>query len=330
MNTETNSIELSRTVLNEAADWVLRIEESPEILTTEAFEAWLYASAAHRSAFAMMSNTWGATAGVMASQKAPRSDQRARGFQFQSLMSRPAAWMSMAGVFMACAAALVFSADLGTEAVQWQAAYSTDTAEIKNVQLADGTELFLDARSTADAAFTEHSRVLTLQSGRLFVDVQRDESKPFVVELNDETEFTALGTAYAVERLNDGWRLEVYEGQVRVDGLSRPLVLTADEGAQFTSNQLARFDMKNTLVVEQPNWASERIVFDGETLEEALIAFARYSDDTISVDGARLKSFRISGTFKLTEPDAFVETVSQLTGARAIREGSKIRLRQDG
>ena len=306
-----------------AADWVLKIEDEPALLTSEAFERWLHEDPAHSAAFARVSNTWRAAGELSPPPELETSEltlpllERVQ----RSASWRPRLWAPLGGGLAACAVLLLVMTGRPVSEPVWSSQFRTETAQIQTYELADGTTLVLDARSRASAQFDADFRTVELAEGRLFVDVERDEDKPFRVALGDVV-FSALGTSYAVERLDDGWRLEVYEGRVRANGLGELIVLGEDEALSFSNGALSRSSVGQTLETQLPDWTSQRVVFDAVALETAVDAFQRYSDEGIVVQGDALKAFRVSGVFRLTEPEAFIQTVSQLTGADIITDGS--------
>lgn len=323
MSIDSQKKDATRDIHRAAADWVLKIEDEPALLTSEVFERWLHADPAHSAAFARVSNTWRA-----AGELSPAPEMQGAGQPIpvverlvRSAFWRPRLWAPLGAGLAACAVlVLVMTGRPVTEPV-WSSQFRTETAQIQTYELADGTTLVLDARSSASAKFDADFRTVELAEGRLFVDVERDEDKPFRVALGD-MEFSALGTSYAVERLDDGWRLEVYEGRVLANGLGEHIVLGEDEALSFSDGALSRSSVGQTLENQLPDWTSQRVVFDAVALEAAVDAFQRYSDEDIVVQGDALKAFRVSGVFRLTEPDAFIQTVSQLTGADIITDGS--------
>lgn len=312
------------TILEDAADWLLRIEEAPETLTSESFERWLHADPRHVSAFNSMANEWRAagdipiTTGAGAPREAVRSSHSGFGGLIDRLRTPWVAGGMGALAAAAIAVALVFlpMTGAGTDVT----AYATGTGEISEYGLSDGSTLVLDAKSSVRVTLGKASRQVSLESGRIFVDVQPDAARPFRVG-SDTVSFTALGTAYAVERRADSWRLEVYEGTVRLATPSVTEVYTAGAGALLSPAGLSNFDLPETLSAGQPNWTSERVVFDGVTLVEALKAFERYSDRQVEIVGDDLRSYKVSGVFRLTDIGAFLKSVEVLSGAQ-LKTGS--------
>lgn len=323
MTIDNQKNDAARDIHRAAADWVLRIEDEPALLTSEAFERWLHEDPAHSAAFARVSKTWRAAEALSPPPEPEQSEQaisirdRIRRIAFR----RPRFWAPVGAGLAACAALVLVMTGRPVSDPVWSSEFRTETAQIQTYELADGTTLFLDSRSRASARFDADFRTVELAQGRLFVDVERDADKPFRVALGDMV-FSALGTSYAVELLDDGWRLEVYEGRVRAQGPGEGLVLGEAEAVSFSSGALSRYALGETLENRLPDWTSQRVVFDAVALEAAVDAFQRYSDEDIVVQGDALRTFRVSGVFRLTEPEAFIQTVSQITGADIINDGS--------
>ncbi|WP_084399085.1 FecR family protein [Henriciella aquimarina] len=305
-------------ILEDAAEWLLRIEEAPERLTSEAFERWLHADPRHVSAFNSMANEWDAAGELVIETEtaAPRATVRRSPRKPHERSGRPRMpWIAGGlGALAAAAVALVLVLQPFPAGGGGGEHYATPTGEIAEHTLADGSRLVLDAKSAATVVLSETNRHVTLESGRLFVDVEPDAARPFRVG-SDAVSFTALGTAYAVERSPDSWRLEVYEGTVRLATPSVTEVYTAGTGATLTPAGLTAFDLPETLDAGQPNWTSARVVFDETTLADAVQAFERYTDRHVEIVGEELRTYQVSGVFRLTDIDAFLQSVEVLTGA---------------
>ena len=304
-------------ILDAAADWLLQIEEAPATLVSEAFERWLHADVRHIRAFNQLANDWG-LAGQLAIPEARSAQSERRWNGGQSVLGRLRAPWAIGGIGALAAAAImiVVLVQTPTPPTSEPSLYSTGTGEISQFDLADGSTLFLDARSSVEVRLTETERAVALKTGRLFVDVDSDAERPFRVT-SDSVSFTALGTAYAVERTDQGWRLEVHEGVVRIETSEASSDITAGFGAILSPPGLTQFELASTLEAGLPDWTSERIVFEAMALSEAVEAFERYSDKPITVRGAGLRNFEISGAFRLTDADSFVRSVEVLTGASA-------------
>ena len=204
--------------LEDAAEWLLRIEDAPDVLTSEAFERWLHADPVHVTAFNALANEWGAAETLGLDQLAAVSRQVKPASQgmFGALLDtfRKPWFAGGLGALAAVGLALVLFLDPLAPAGAGSTVYETAKGEVSTFDLADGSLLILDSASSAKVTLDKAQRLVELAGGRVFVDVEPDRDRPFMVT-SEGASFTALGTAYAVERADDGWRLEVYEGTVR-------------------------------------------------------------------------------------------------------------------
>jgi len=156
----------------EAAAWLARLhgdDRSPA--DEESFRLWLSASADHAAAFEAVDRMWSAVGGM----------QRSQGFSRLHTAPQPRhvsrrAVMAGATLLLAGAGSLAF----------WRSAsanvYETDVGEQKHVALADGSQLFLDAKTRLVVDFTDAVRSANLQYGQVNFRVAPDRNRPFVVE----------------------------------------------------------------------------------------------------------------------------------------------------
>ena len=59
----------------------------------------------------------------------------------------------------------------------------------------------------------------------------------------------------------------------------------------------------------QLSWQQGNIVFRGETLDEAVVEFNRYSDQIFVIQDASLKHIRIAGVFKIGDTPSLLSTL---------------------
>jgi transmembrane sensor len=75
--------------------------------------------------------------------------------------------------------------------------YSTGIGELRTVQLADGSTVELNARSTIQVQLTQQERNVTLLDGQAFFRVAKDKQRPFIVRAGD-AQVRAVGTEFDV------------------------------------------------------------------------------------------------------------------------------------
>ena len=101
---------------------------------------------------------------------------------------------------------------------------STDYAEQKIVDLADGTQLTLNANSRVIVEYTGRLRKLTLVKGEAMFNVAHEPQRPFEVIIGDR-KVIALGTSFQVRRDDsraEGFTVTLIEGRVAIEPLSAP------------------------------------------------------------------------------------------------------------
>ena len=61
-------------------------------------------------------------------------------------------------------------------------------------------------------------------------------------------------------------------------------------------------------------------------LADAVQAFESYSDKHVTLIGGDLQTYEVSGVFRLTDMEAFLQSVVILTGARLSETGDEVEL----
>lgn len=101
-------------------------------------------------------------------------------------------------------------------ALTFAADYSTGTGERHDLLLADGSRIWLNARSALDVDYRDAVRRLTLRSGEILIETAPDLAhRPFYVE-SRFGRMQALGTRFNVCLTESQVQLDVYDGEVAV------------------------------------------------------------------------------------------------------------------
>jgi transmembrane sensor len=120
--------------------------------------------------------------------------------------------------------------------------HSTDTGEIREIALPDGTRVTLASASAVDLRFDDRERLLILRAGEILVNTASDPqapSRPFRVH-NRHGVVRALGTRFTVRQNADDSRVAVLEGAVEVRPLRRPgstVRIDAGQGVVFSAER---------------------------------------------------------------------------------------------
>ncbi len=178
-------------------------------------------------------------------------------------------------------------------------------SEIKELQLADGSKVWLNAGSTLSypAEFSATERPIKL-TGEAFFEVSKDANRPFQVTTN-RTTVTVLGTEFNVRDIADEKTFEVavQEGKVRVqkNESSQKVILVKNEKAVYDekNDSLEKVNDKNLNAI---SWKRKSLKFQNTTLENALSTLENQFNININLENKGLKKCSISGRYKTTTP----------------------------
>ncbi|WP_341645518.1 FecR family protein [Thauera sp. SDU_THAU2] len=229
----------SHRVLEQAAEWfALLLSGEATAADRRRWEAWLSASDEHRQAWAYVEKLSQRLDPIKASAQpwlaasAYRQAGTNRGRRRQVLLGLAA----FAGTGMLAWAGWRHT-PLAEVAAAWAADYRSGTGEIREIALADGTRVWLNAASAFDQDYQPGHRLLRLLRGEMLVDTASDPlQRPFHVDTG-QGRLRALGTRFNV-RLDEGAQtsLAVYEGAVEVQPLAGPpSIVRAGQQLRFTA-----------------------------------------------------------------------------------------------
>ena len=205
-------------------------------------------------------------------------------------------------------------------------AQATQRGEIRLIPLQDGSTMTLNTDSAARVRYRDDRRLVELIRGEAFFSVARDTLRPFEVELTGCRLTTASG-AFRVSRLaGSPIEVTVQQGQVSLaGGASRPLQLDANSRAALVADQAPTVQRISPREVERDlAWREGKIVFKGDSLEDAARAFARYGDPRVVIADPALAREPITGLFAANDPAGFCRTVAFALEASVTRHGDEI------
>jgi transmembrane sensor len=198
--------------------------------------------------------------------------------------------------------------------------YASARGEVREVELADGSVMTLDAESAVVARMSDDTRTIELARGRAFFAVAHDGSRPFVVTAAG-TRVVALGTRFDVNLVADGMTVTLLEGRVRV---GEQTLAPGQQYVQRDSEAIVR-----TVGAASENavaWRTGLINFDNDPLSDAVAVMNRYSQEQIVIESAIVRSLRVSGQFRAGETERFAETLAEMNELRAVRRDGQIEL----
>ncbi len=295
------------TVDRQAANWLARLHADTRSAQDEAgFRAWLAADATHARAFDRASAIWDAVGGLRADPPRPHV---ARGMSRRAVMAGGVGLMLTGGL------------SLG-----WQQAragvFETGVGEQRRFILDDGTRIMLDTDTRVRFRARDSERRLSLQSGRVSLDIARDP-RPFVIDAGSRSA-VAQAARLDVRRDQDQVAFTALQGSARVDAPVRPVLLAAGQRIAMAQGREDRLDRPE--LDDLTAWQSGRLAFRDETLAQATAEMNRYADRPLLVSDPQAASLRLSGVYRIGDPDAFARSLALLLPVDVSSEKDAIRI----
>ena len=296
----------------EALDWLVRVND-PGFEAWEDWDLWMAADARHAEAYWRLAEIEGDA--VEALQTAPPPTvarvMRRRAFALprRSVLAAAVAVLAVGGAWIGWS----------QRAQPW--IIETAPGETRTVTLDDGSRVSL-AGGTRLVLDRKHPRDVDLEAGRALFEVEHDEARPFVVQVADAT-LTDLGTTFDVTRLDDGARVSVSEGVVRVDLQAATETLNAGDGALATSAGIERREVSTEEVAA---WREGRLSWTGESLTIVAQDLSRALNRPIAVSPS-VANRRFSGSLTTTsEATGQRARLARLLGVSVVEDGEGWRL----
>ena len=178
------------------------------------------------------------------------------------------------------------------------------------LQLADGTDVYLDARSsiTYPTAFTGKERQVSV-TGQAYFKVKHNAGQPFFVTAKNET-VEDIGTEFNINAYDEESVLKttLVEGSVKIN---HTLILQPGEQAQYGDNELKAVPADIEAVTA---WLQGKMVFHHEPLESILTKVSRIYDVKIIWLDEALKKHKFGGSVSRTKQLATVLNFFRNTG----------------
>ncbi|MDZ3995487.1 FecR family protein [Pseudomonas sp. Teo4] len=299
-----------------ALHWLSRINERPEEADGAAFKRWLLADPAHRLAYADAQAAWELSAAPAARLA---EEERASLQQYLDAMAaapRKGRWRQRVAA-LATAACLVLAVGIagGWHPGYWlqdlQADYSS-AGEVRQVSLADQSQVLLDAGSAIAVDFQHGERRVRLLRGAAFFQVTHT-GEPFLVEAAGG-EVRVLGTQFEVREQGDGAQVTVRSGRVAVTPAQGQAAreLTANQQVVYAQGRAG-----DTLSVDSDSrlaWRQGWLNYYQVPLAQVLEDLGRYYPGRILLLDDELGQRKVSGSFPVQEPLLALDSLGKVLG----------------
>lgn len=190
--------------------------------------------------------------------------------------------------------------------------YASAPGESRQIALADGTELTLGAATSVSGRFSRKKRELTLETGRIFIDVHRDAERPFLLE-SGNARVRVLGTAFDVQRGYDWVGVSLTRGKLQV-GLSN----NGSENKLLSPGERVEVRRDGTISDPEPflpsalSWREGNLEYVDMPLREVVFDLNRYRSRPIVIGDEELEDMRVTFAVPSGDTDIFLDAVSSM------------------
>ena len=332
------------TVYRRAAEWVVILETCDDLEAQwPRFEAWLAKSPKHEIAYQRAAQEWAERDRLkeLLSQEAilnPGSVVRQLMHPSRSTPKPRSLRILLPTVLVGTVVVACLTVALQSWPRLPESGYHTDYGDHRRVSFPEGSTVELNTDSRVRAQLGFFSRRVILEQGEAFFEVAH-ERRPFSV-IVDDTVFSVRGTKFLIRRV-DAEKADVLvtQGTVQV-ARKDPHASQESAPAQTPLGSLHTGEMATVSadgITVTPESASEvnRILAWRQgllsldcTLAAAVEEFNRYNNRKLKIADASIAQTPVLGTFRATDPDAFVEKLTQkykikhvLVGATNAKDG---------
>jgi len=318
--------------LNEASDWISKLDRNLTNDETKSLQAWLAQTPKNVAVLFEVAQLW---------DKMDDLSRLSDLFPQASVKSRiTPKWLS------AMAASVVLAISIGfyqselylpffgqtapSAVVAIQMNYQTNIGESNTINLPDNSKIVLNTNSFVQVKYTQSARIIELQRGEIHIDVAHDTSRPLSVIAGGKV-IQAVGTAFNVEVQSELVELIVTDGKVLVAQKNNPstyddidemakklpnsaMAISKGEKVELDLTGLAQEKVTKVDVVDiatSLSWRQGNLIFRGESLAETMAEISRYTDIEFEIsDNQQLKQVQVAGMFKTGDVTGLLDVLT--------------------
>jgi transmembrane sensor len=270
------------------------------------FDQWMGESQANRLAFERIEDALTITddaAQTILSEKF--EDELHLEAQKTTAWRAPALAASIAFAFLTLSTTLFFN----YSSSQQPQIYATAVGEIRSVSLNDGSTINMNTATTLAVEYSRTERVVSFEEGEAIFNVERNQAKPFIVEL-PAVEIIVTGTKFNVLASKQDTEIFVVSGIVQVKPIFGQMhTLRKGDSINIDSNgnagSVAPFNPTDILA-----WTTGKLRFTQAPLHEVVDELNRYFDRKIILRDASLSTLPVTGEFDATDQAAAINAIT--------------------
>jgi len=196
------------------------------------------------------------------------------------------------------------------------------------LNLSDGTKIWLNSGSVLEfpTQFTGKNREIRLLSGEIYLEVDPDKNKSFIVHTSDFS-VKVYGTKFNVSTYDDSPHYVVLvEGSVGLKSTTKSTEIKLSPNEQVIYGENGMFNKREVDATEFVSWKNGYLAFDKTPMTEVLKQIGRYYNLSFNFDqDVNLQKRTCSGKIYLSDNlDNVMTTIGLLTSTRYINQNGQI------
>lgn len=307
-------------IRGEAAEWlVLEADGNCTSDSADALRSWLKADAENQRIYVEMKQLWQRIGDIPGLAPSPLEGANDNLHDDRSTWPLPRGWrraMAMAGGAAAAAVAAIF---IFASPAQKPLHLTTGLAQIKKVELEDGSVVTLAPMSEIEVVFADGERRTSLSKGEAFFEVAKDPKRPFLVRTRTSS-IKVVGTQFNIRDGTDLTQVGVVEGVVEIrsgDGSKYSENLRTLRRGQAAEVQLAE---NGRAIVSPPGsldgmaglaggWKDGWLAYNNARLSDIISDANRYYAPGIVFSDPKIRDMRYTVSFRSNEISKFIRTL---------------------
>ncbi len=301
----------SQRIRQQAVDWALCLSEAASPEEKEQFDRWIASDPLHAEAYERV---------IAVLEQAHTALTNEPGFTKKLFRSGGHSAKPLVAVLLLAASsgALLVALDVP---IRLKADMVTDKAEMRSETLPDGSVVHMNSDTAIALSFSNGRRRLELLKGEAYFEVARSDTLgPFEVATAEGT-VTALGTAFDVNRLENGIEVTVSESRVAIRSDKTEQETVLEQGHRLLVDQAGIGPAEAVSSEFQTPWRNGRLVFDDRPLTEVVAQIFRHIPGRVITLNPSLNRKRITGSFNLADGNRALIDFAGAFGLRISRAG---------
>ncbi|WP_313515015.1 FecR domain-containing protein [Pseudomonas sp.] len=197
----------------------------------------------------------------------------------------------------------------------WFASQRSAVGEVRDLRLADGSQLWLNTDSAVDIAFDDAARTLALYRGEILVDAPT-ERRPLLLRSAEGVLRSERGAHFSLRQLDGETQLSLYAGDFMLRGAgSAATLLSAGRQWRFSPDGAIT---SGPLQRARQAWSGGMLLADDMRLDAFLAELGRYRHGYLGCD-PRIAGLRVVGAFPLADTERVLDALASTLPVRVQR-----------